>query len=192
MDQKEIGEALKPLSEETNFFYELGKFICAFAQVETAMQGVLKRLAGVYDPRAIAIFGGETIGRVLEVMQRLVPLSALNEEQTKEMKLLISQVHAISSFRNALIHRPATITENGFVSFKINKTKTFQTFERLKFQLEDLRNATEDLDCIEKRASIVFVPPDMKAFEDEHLQRLFAPWQYKPLEPEKPLSAHQP
>ena len=192
MDQKDSGEALKPLSEETNFFYELGKFICAFAQVETAMQGVLKRLAGVYDPRAIAIFGGETIGRVLELVQRLLPLSALNEEQKKEMTLLISQVQAISGFRNALIHRPAIITESGFVSFNINKTKTFQIFERLKFQLGDLRNATEDLDCIEKRTSIVFVPPDMKAPKGEHFERLFAPWRHKPLEPEKPLSTPRP
>src|SRR6185436_8118310 len=109
--------------KETAFYYELGRFITAFSLIETAMHNILKHAAGLADPKAMAIFGGEQIKPVLEFIQRLLPLSSFNKEQRAELALLITQTQVISKFRNNLIHRSAAPTDEGFVSFNTNKAK---------------------------------------------------------------------
>ena len=180
-----ILEAQNASSKEGKFFYAFGKFICTFANTESTIHQFFQRISGLEDPKARAIMGGARLIDVVSAITRLVPYSDLGLSLRQEVKELLAQLHHISTFRHALIHRGATVSETEITSHNILTAKTWENVEQLRFQLEHVKAATDDLNCIGIRLWAIYKPEILDGYPAEVKKYLYSPWRYKPVQPDK-------
>jgi len=183
-------EKIKRIDEEAPFFYTFGKFICAFATVETIVHIVFRSIAKLEDKKARAIIGGMRLVDVTGILLRMAELSEMGIKKKTELRMLLDQLNAISILRHALIHRGAVVIGSEITSANYVTAKTVESIEALTFELDHIKNATEDLGKIGFR---LYLLVDLARIPDENAAKeVFSPWQYKSVRPNNPAKPPPP
>lgn len=183
-DLAEDKPTIDKLGLKARFYYEFGRFICAFAMVEMVTHALFRNVSEIDDVKARAIVGGFRLTELIQTIQRIAAINSENEKDNgqKEITMLFDQLNTITAFRHALVHRGATVGEDEIVSTNILTAKTMRSIEELRFGIDDIRKATDDLEVIAIRLGVLMEEQDIQ-FDPEALTYLHAPWRYKPVRP---------
>ena len=183
-DLAEDKSTIAKLGLKARFYYEFGRFICAFATVEMVAHALFRNVSGIENGKARAIVGGFRLIDLTQTIQRIGVLNSESEKDNdqKEITMLFDQLNTISAFRHALVHRGATVGEDEIVSTNILTAKTARSIEELRFGIDDVQRATDDLEVIALRIGFLMEEQDIQ-FGPEALAYLHAPWRYKPVRP---------
>jgi hypothetical protein len=104
---------------------------------------------------------------------------------------IFTQLNLISEFRDRVVHRGADPQPgNIFFSSNMATMKSVELAETYTFTLKDIRNATSDLQRIVLRVVCACHRIDAKIFFGKKKRQMFAPWRYKPLQPDNPHPQH--
>jgi hypothetical protein len=130
------------------------------------------------------MIGGMRLSDLTAVLGRVIELSKSIEQFFKDdFRDCMKQLDHITALRNRLIHRGATSHYGHFMSTNALTAKTRESIEILRFQLDDLKAATADCNRMAFRIHLLGFRDHGQSEDWE--KSLYAPWQYKPLQPTK-------
>lgn len=91
----------------------LGEFIAGFATVETEMQKLLRRYAGVDEAVAKAIFSGVRAETGMSFIRRLSEAKGASSAAKEDLTDVFAQLGAINKLRNVVLHYGTDFDEGG-------------------------------------------------------------------------------
>ncbi|MEX2166673.1 MAG: hypothetical protein WD852_06585 [Methyloceanibacter sp.] len=100
-------------SDEANYA-EFGWFITAFAHAEAAVHMLARRLSGMSDEKARAVFGGLKLADLMDRVSAMMRIDKADAASIEEVKACFQQFRLIGERRNKLVHR-STHFESHFI-----------------------------------------------------------------------------
>jgi hypothetical protein len=175
--------------EQAPFFTHYGHFLWQFSQVERLCHFVFHQQSGLEESVARALIGGEQLSKVTRLLNSLIKAKG-DTDRIIEMQFLIDQINVISQLRHDLVHRGADTMADGTINVSNRMTaKSLKSIEILRLNLEHIKGARGDLECVAIRLALFGAPTTMELLDPQWTEILAAPWRYKRVEPNKP---HQP
>lgn len=176
---------LRPLEEPfRDFWLHLGKFLFYFAQIEQQVIDMLVELSGLSSTEAGVVFHGTRQESARDLINRL--LDAKGQYERKErLREPFSQIGAIGTVRNNLVHWGAEMTGDGVFSVsnahrKPLKPKEFEiTVIDFEDMLSDMLKISVLISFETTRPWVAVKPGGLDALLEQ-------PWQYKPPQPSLP------
>lgn len=173
-----------PLIEnDTAHFESFGRFIVAYANTEAAVHMLARRLSGLDDAKARAIFSGMRISDVLNTIRVMVRADKLDTSTTDEIAVCFSQLNVITEKRNNMIHRGLTVSDRGQIQVtNISSAKSLRNFQFETFSLLDIESMRADCMALKIRLSLIADDnPENEFPMTENVRALvFEPWRYTP------------
>jgi len=171
----------------SKMYERLGEFICNYAKVEQACHLMFDQMSGLSREVSRAIMGGSTrLADLVSVLTRIVDLSGIEQERKNEYHICIDHLNAITKLRHGLIHRGASLAGEEIRSSNELIARSKDGVEILKLHVDDLKAAAQDLYYMELRLLYVMYP-DLKDRLGAFASKIFGPWQFKPVQPDKPF-----
>jgi hypothetical protein len=167
---------------EAPYFYTLGRLIHEFGKTELLILVALRQYAGLSDKRARDLLGDVSPARCAQAFKRIS--SDKPQTEQKEIADLLGQYSVIRTLRDHCAHRTADRQSNGtYVASNEATSKRDEDNEYLEFTIDDIWNATIDLNGIIARLSDITMPGSPNRFPVE-----VPPWKYKQKPIQKPLA----
>jgi hypothetical protein len=175
----------KAAPEHVRRYWEaLGRFIDAFAAVETHMQITLWHYADVTVGTARAIFSGVRTDTAASLIRRLMEVNDPGDEARKELTYLFKRLDLINTIRNDIVHYGARFSGGEAIVSTALKAHTQQRVRETTVSPEILDDLTYDLRKIVAHLSIHRARHKMpdRILAPDFLAVLRAPWRYRPVE----------
>lgn len=170
---------------EAPFFQAFGHFIWQFATMERVCHMTFHSQCGLSEDLAKTLIGNEQLSKVTKLLNGVVKQKG-EKNEIKEMQDLVDQINAIGTLRHNLVHRGTNIvTGNDFIVTNMQTARTPESIEILKVNIENIRSAIADLEAIVIRL-FIFMSPHLKDAIPLRSMKLFEPWRYKSLVPDRP------
>jgi hypothetical protein len=161
--------------EQAPFFTHYGHFLWQFSQVERLCHFVFHQQSGLENKVARALIGGEQLSKVTKLLNSLIKAKG-EKDRIVEMQYLIDQINVISQLRHDLVHRGADTMSDGTINVSNSWTaKSLESIEILRLNLEHIKGARGDLECIALRLSLFGVPSMMSQLAPQWAEILAAP-----------------
>jgi hypothetical protein len=170
---------------DKSHYEALGRFIAAFATAESALHVIARKLSGLSDDKARAIFGGMRLADITDRIRHFMNLDRANgtadDAMFSDIEACLEQLGHISSHRHNIVHRGATYFGGAFIVTNSMIAKTLASIESEAVSEKTLRHMA--LDC-----SIIFLrllqTGKLTVKNDQWLTLLRQrPWLYKPPPP---------
>jgi len=180
------GKPADPGPEQAPFFIHFGHFMWQYSNLERLCHWVFHGLSGLEEEVARALIGGEQLSKITKLLNSVVRAKG-DKARIDEMQDLIAQIDVISKLRHDLIHRGAETRVDG--TFNVSNesiAKSRESTEILRLNIDHLKNAAADLECISFRLALFHFPEAAKKISQAWQDILAAPWRYKRVEPDRP------
>jgi hypothetical protein len=183
---------------DPEYWKALGRFVEAFASIETVMFALLAFYAKMPNDRAKAVFSGTRVDASVKLIRRLIAVDDPGEERRRELELVFPQLGAINDARNDIIHYGSWVTNEGRMSTNVSRAHLPQNVTWRPVSTAVLDAMTEDLHAI---ATHLVLHRQLPSAEDarDRLARLLMPepWHYRPpqdqaMKSSKPARPDQP
>lgn len=183
---------------DKEYFECLGLFAHQFARTESALHFEFVIYSGIPQPLARIWTGGMRLVDLMKATRQMIEANEWEASTKSEMNTLLQQLNTISRLRNQLLHRGAKLEAGGLVSTNDASYRKREDREVYKFVVQDLKDATRDLRCIEIRLFKLHwdfsddetipqnIREDMKRLERQEIGELFGTWRYRAVQPEAP------
>jgi len=165
---------------QRSYWEALGQFVSRFAEIERAMQILLRSIAGVHDHVGKAVFSGVRADAAKDLINRT--LDAKGDETTKAaLKRHFEQFGIITKIRNDILHYGAQFDSLNRATIS-NAIVTHIPDRLRKFQItpDDLEDMTIDLNVIKIG---IYVALGLEYGSKEWLAHWYplsqSPWLYK-------------
>ncbi len=175
-------------------FAAFGQFINSFANVESNLQELLRKLTGMSDAAARVICAGMRNSDLIARLRGLVSIpSIVDDEQKFRITRILDQFLVIAKTRDTLVHRSGFVTTAAVASFDFNSKMPHPregipyfwfTREILGKAISDLRAMSDEMQFVlhgeimrEVIARSELSDPDSFLYFESYK------WQYKPPEP---------
>ena len=181
------GQPADPGPEQAPFFMHFGHFMWQFANVERMFHWSFHTQCGLTEEVARAIVGGEQLSKITKLLNSVMK-ARRDQKAIDELQNIIDQTNVIAQLRHDLIHRGAETKNDG--TFDVSNAtiaKSRESTEIIRLNLQHLKNATADLECIALRLIGLVNPTAINALPQSWKEILAAPWRYKRVEPDKPF-----
>lgn len=176
---------LPPTREDISnkFYFEFGRFVCAFADVERIVRELFHKVSGLKKNAARRIIASRDLKPAIDLtkaLANLLPNKKLSAENKEEIEKCFWQISQMTELRNTLIHGGAEIEESGVIrSANRNKATTEETIKEIELEIDDLVKARQDLLVIYLRLSYLVYRHQSLRKNIKQLRRM--PWLYKAL-----------
>jgi hypothetical protein len=180
---------LAQIGEHMPFYVHFGHFMSVFASAETSFHEFFHATCGLDESQARVLIGGEQIGKVSSVCNRLVQVLPWEQERKEQFQELVDRMNAISRFRHDLVHRGVERIKGEITSSSAVISKSLESVEILRFNLDHMKDATADLVRIIMELFVIRVPSfrERAAQPGSGVHRVLSqPWRYKRIAPDKP------
>lgn len=174
-----------PIRPDTPHYEAVGRFVTWFANAETSVHVLARKLSGMPDKKARIIFGGMRLADLTDVVRAMARLDKLPQGDYDEIDACLTQLNLIGSKRHALVHRSSNFFDNRIVVTNIQNSKSLESFEVDAFTVDQLADMQTDLSRILLRIRYIADPNDFdnaNAIEMVQLMRT-QPWLYKHIPP---------
>lgn len=176
-----------PLVENDSPHFEaLGRFIVAYANAETAVHLLARRLSGLSDTKARAVFGGMRLTDVIDRLRAIARADKLDRTVLDEMEACLSQLNVIADKRHNMVHRNVTVSDHGQIQVtNLTTAKSLRNFQFEAFSLVDIERLRADCLAIHIRLLLIEndSPEDELPMSEDVRTEVYAPWRYIPVEP---------
>lgn len=180
---------------QLKYFMELGIFVHTYSKVEAFVHLMFPRIAKVQPSVANAIKRSMKVSELISIIKPLLVLNDYSSEVILESEKLFSHFAHISEFRHKIIHRGADLLEDGSLFSHNSPTMGLaERFETMKFSVEDIEHASEDLRRMQLRILLLGSGCSRELILQND-QNAFAPWLYthvQPMTPNQRLPAKTP
>lgn len=195
--QNELARAfglLQPPSTDKTHYEALGRFIAAFATAEAIIHILTRKLSGLSDEKARAVFAGARLPDVTDKLRHFMRLDKLETPICSEIECCLTQLGHISDRRHKLIHRGATYFAGTFIVSNVQIAKSTENIEVETISEQTLADMAADCGSIYLRLdAVVAQPSKAEAPLVKHLKE--QPWRYTPPPPkiqnQQPRKAHK-
>lgn len=169
-------------------YYRLGEFVSEFAGTEYACRELFNRVCGLNEDVVRILLNGVRLNDLLPALKRLVEMNSFSESDKRDFRSCADQLHTISGFRNRLVHYgfdpfapPDALETSNWLA-----ARSREAIEVLKFEIDHMKSAAEDLTCITWQLSTLGQPRRFEDLPPAGLEAVLRPWRYKPVEPDTP------
>jgi hypothetical protein len=169
---------------DAEHFEAVGRFITTYAAAEAAVHMVARKLSGLSDEKARAIFAGMRLNDLTDRIRAI--MRADNAGTYPEIDACLVQLGHIAKRRHNLVHRTTNYIDGKLISTNVLSAKSAVNPEIEPFTKEDLTALDGDCSVIYLRLERISNPtarrntdPDFNAFLD-------GPWRYTPPPPKPP------
>jgi len=180
-----LADILQSESGEADLYRRLGEFICRYAELETACHVMFDYFSGLRREIARSIMGGARLVDLISALTKVIEVGTLSEPQKAEFRVCVDHLNVLTQLRHKLIHRGATAKREDITSTNLLTAKSRETVEVLRLHISDLEHANSDLLRLHLRLVLLMSPDVRQKFDADFLQRLFKPWEYKPVRPQR-------
>jgi hypothetical protein len=185
----DIDAKLAEINDHLPFYLHFGHFISVYASAESSFHEFFHSMCGLDETQARVLIGNEPIGKVANVCNRLIQIGPWEPERKGEFQIVIDQMNAITRFRSDLVHRGVERIKGGITSSNAVTAKSAASVERLRFNLDHMKDATADLTRIILELFVIR-SPEMGQRARQRGSAVHAalsqPWRYKRIEPDNP------
>jgi len=171
-----------PPSEQT-YYQHIGQFIVAYAQAECVVHELARKLSGINEASARAVFHGMRGGDLKNRILAMVRLSKRSRKVKTDIENCLQHFDVIGTQRDKLAHRSTTY-EGGTIKITNKITaKSMLEYEQDLFHATDLIAMYRDCLVISIRLRHIVNPALRRAADREFRQLLQKPWLYKLAQP---------
>jgi hypothetical protein len=172
---------IPPIERDTPHYEAVGRFITSYASAEAAVHVLARKLSGMSDAKARAIFGDMRLGDLSKRIRQMTKIDNLAAEVIAEIESCLQQLATVAERRHNLVHR-----STNFIDGKLHVTnaliaKSKESVEAETLDHDDLAAMHSDCLAIYLRIADIVTPNKER---DEFLTEFLArPWRYKPVPP---------
>jgi hypothetical protein len=173
-----------PPPSEHEYYQRVGEFVVAYAQAECIIHELARKLSGLKEDKARAIFAGSRIGDLKTRILAMLRLGKRGKKIIDDVMACLHQFDVIGSQRDKLVHRYVNY-ESGSLKISNEMTaKSMLEYEQDLFGLNDL--LCLQLDCLRLtiRLNHVANPRVRRYAARDFLINLHKPWFYKAVPPQ--------
>ena len=184
-----IFEGPTKVPEDERYYASLGRFIVAYAAGEGAIHELARKLSGLKDEKARALFGGMRIGEVITKTRALLAHSTKSPAVRQDIEACLKQFDVVGLQRDKMVHRTTSFLGDKFSISNESTAKSLLQVEKDLFSIEDLMCL--QLDCLTILLRLMpYTNPLLRRISSAVFRgALHGPWQYKrarPAAPKKP------
>lgn len=169
-----------PVDKSQPYFAALGRFIVAYSVAEAQLHQVVRKLSGMKDEKARAVFGGARRTDLIDALRQLMRINKTSKAKKEDIEACIKQFNVLADCRHHLVHR---LVDYKGMSLKVtNKltSKTIVGIEEEEFTGVDLVHMTIDAWFISARLDRIRDPKIKKHEDRDWKRKLYEPWRYIP------------
>ena len=179
-----------PFRPDTPHYEAVGRFVTWFANAETGVHILARKLSGMPDAKARIIFGGMRLADLTDIVRSMARLDMIPQTDYDEIDACLTQLNFIGAKRHALVHRSSNFFEDRIVVTNIQNSRSVQASEMEAFSIDQLSDMQTDLSRILLRIRYVADPSDF-AHDRKQLIELVQlmrtqPWLHKHAPPKTP------
>jgi hypothetical protein len=168
--------------EETPYYAAFGRFIIAYANVETMVHQVARKLSGLSDEKARVIFGGMRMSDVTIRIRALLKISKRSDRSRNDIESCLAQFDIIGTERDKMVHRYTILEKDSLRISNMMTSKSILSYEQDNFTIPTLQALRRDCMAISLRLAPLVVSNPVRTVLDRQIQKdVRAPWQYKPV-----------
>lgn len=172
---------------EDEYYLALGKFVDAFASAEKWIHLAFFKFSKMKLDMVMAIKGGMRVSDLAPLTRRVLVINKFPKKTQREVDNCLNQFNLISTFRDRVLHRGASITDDGkYESTNFATMKSYDLLEQVNFDVNTIRDATADLLRIGVRIAQTSYPDLKSADPRVHMRYVHLPWLYKSVELKTP------
>lgn len=168
---------------ERTYHLALGRFVDAFARVETLLQMVLCRHTRISHPASRAVFSGARTAVIRGYLRRLADVDMISAEQWAALEPVLQQLGIINDKRNDILHYGAREIDRG-EGFVTNALMALTESRMTLFPISAPILTQMTFDCEKIILHLLYdqltLGQLLAAPDPEHQRILQAAWQYKP------------
>jgi hypothetical protein len=175
-------------AEEARYFEAIGRFIVAYAAVESIIHQLARKLSGLKDEKARILFAGMRIGDLVSRTRGILRDSRRGPSVRQNIEACFAQFDVIGLERDRLVHRDL-FPEPG-VGIRLSNEKTAKSamiVEEHVFNIENLNQLQLDCLSITIRLYRIIYPGSVK-LSSMVRKVAYGPWRYKPSPPKTRMS----
>lgn len=172
---------------EQDYAYALmGRFMAEYARTEAYVHYLTRCRSGLNDETGRIAFAGMRLGDLTERLRGFIRLAEKEPGEYQDIDACLVQLKLVGKARHSLAHRYVTVWKELLSASTVYTSKG--KHEEETYSLIQLEEMIDDCQRIRER---ILRHTDGEARRKERhdptwLPTLFAPWRYKPLEPNIP------
>jgi hypothetical protein len=167
---------------EADYLYAFGRFVHEFGKLELVILVGLRDFAGMNDRKGRLLLSNNSAARCVQVFKDMAVERSVGK---KEIEALFAQYSLIKTMRDQCVHRTADRQPDGkYAAHNEATSKRDEDNEYFEFTLDDLRNASIDLNGIAARLMEIVYPRSPNGFPVYPVS--VPPWKYKQINLIKP------
>jgi hypothetical protein len=171
---------------QPDYFHMFGRFMNQYANVESMVHALFRRMSSLPDAEARVISGGMRLTDVIQIIRRLARVKKLPEKPVARLENAFVQLAIIGELRDKLVHRGASISGDEITSTNARTARFKEDTEVITLKIKDIKAALLDLIAISLSLLLLYSGAPEFANMDARLTLPEEPWLYKPLPPETP------
>jgi hypothetical protein len=184
MTKYSIQNLMNSTNDDGPYYEAIGRFIVTYAGAESITHELFRKLSGIKDAKARALFGGIRLGEATNKIQVLLRISKRSPSSIKDIESCLTQLDVIGRQRDKMVHRHLHYHEGAVHIHNQMTAKSALSFEQDRFSMDDLLRLQLDCLTIILRLTHIVYPAFKKVAIKMDLKALHEPWRYKPPAPQ--------
>jgi hypothetical protein len=179
--------------EDIPYFEAIGRLIVEYAAAESALHILARKLSGLSDAKARAIFAGMRLSDLTDRIRHMMRLDNIPDDWFADIDGCLVQLDKIATKRHNLVHRQVNYRSGAVLVSNWLTAKSVSTAEEDSLDMAALE--AMKIDCIVISLRLNFLAdPELAASNADIRRLLHLPWRYTPPQPKKktkqPRKAH--